>query len=287
MSLEPARPSQPRLDRVHVNGVEIAYRIEGDQSPKRPWLVFSHSLASDHRMWEPQVAAFAHACNVLLYDTRGHGQSSAPAGDYTLEQQADDLKGLLDALQIRRCHFVGLSMGGMIGQTAALRFPLRFASLTLADTTSRYPEAFRSVWEERIASVRGAHGMAAIVPSTLGRWFTPAFHARAPDVVAQVGAQIRATPPAGYIGCVRAIARLNLTERLRNIDCPVLVVVGDDDPSTPPSMSEEIVQAIVGARLVRIAQAAHLANLEQPAAFNRALARFLDSFLAQHQDESP
>jgi 3-oxoadipate enol-lactonase len=263
------------MKRIRVNDIEVAYRIDGDGAPARPWLVFSHSLACDHTMWEPQVTEFARACNVLRYDTRGHGASSAPAGEYTMEQLADDLKGLLDVLKIRRCHFVGLSMGGMIGQMAALRFPVRFASLTLADTTSRYPVEMRGVWDERIAMVKSPQGMSAIVPSTLDRWFTAPFRQRHPEVVSRIAEHIRGTPINGFIGCAHAISRINLTARLQNIACPVLVIVGEDDRGTPPSMAEEIVQAIPGARLERIAEAAHLSNLEQPEKFNAALRGFL------------
>jgi 3-oxoadipate enol-lactonase len=263
------------MKRVRVNDIDIAYQIDGAVDASRPWLVFSHSLACDHTMWEPQVAAFARTFNVLRFDTRGHGASSAPVGEYTLEQLADDLKGLLDALKIERCHFVGLSMGGMIGQVAALRFPLRFASLVLADTTSRYPAEMRGVWDERIAAVRTAQGMSAIVPATLERWFTASFRERRPDVVAGIAERIRATPVAGYVGCAHAISRINLTARLPTIACPVLVIVGEEDRGTPPAMAEEIVQAIAGARLQRIPQAAHLSNLEQPEAFNAALGGFL------------
>jgi 3-oxoadipate enol-lactonase len=263
------------MKRARVNGIDIAYQVDGDGKPSRPWLVFSHSLACDHTMWEPQVAEFSRAYNVLRFDTRGHGASSAPAGEYTLEQLADDVKGLLDTLGIRRCHFVGLSMGGMIGQIAALRFPLRFASLTLADTTSRYPAEMRGVWEERIAAVKTAQGMSAIVPATLERWFTASFRERRPEVVARIAERIRATPVNGYVGCAHAISRINLTARLETIACPVLVIVGEEDRGTPPAMAEEIVRAIPGARLERIAQAAHLSNLEQPEAFNAALRGFL------------
>lgn len=265
------------MERVRVNDIEIAYEITGDRSPTRPWLVFSHSLACDHAMWAPQVAAFSGRCNVLAYDIRGHGASSAPAGDYTLDMLAADVIGLLDALRIRRCHYVGLSLGGMIGQVAALRAPLRFASLTLADTTSRLPPDAEQVWGDRIALVRGPQGMSAVVPSTIERWFTPSFRERSPEVVARIAERIRATPLAGYTGCAHAIARINLTARLESISCPVLVIVGEQDHGTPPAMAEEIVRAIPGARLERIPDAAHLSNLEQPERFNAALRTFLAS----------
>jgi 3-oxoadipate enol-lactonase len=261
------------METIERDGVRIAYRIEGSADTKRPWLVFSHSLACDHSMWDPQMAAFADF-RILRFDTRGHGASAAPAGDYTLELLADDLKALLDALSVTRCHFVGLSMGGMIGQQFALRYPGRFATMTLADTTSRYPAEARAVWDERLALVR-ARGMDAIVPSTLERWFTAAFREREPGTVARIGQLIRSTPVAGYAGCAFGISRINLTSRLGSIDCPALVVVGDSDMGTPRPMSEEIVQALPGSRLHVIGQAAHLSNIEQPAEFNRVLRQFL------------
>jgi 3-oxoadipate enol-lactonase len=261
------------METIERDKVRIAYRIDGSADAARPWLVFSHSLACDHSMWEPQMAAFGDF-RILRFDTRGHGASAAPAGDYTLELLADDLKALLDALSIRSCHFVGLSMGGMIGQQFALRHPGRFASMTLADTTSRYPAEARAVWDERLALVR-SRGMDAIVPSTLERWFTPAFREREPATVAHIGQLIRTTPVAGYAGCAVGISRINLTARLGSIDCPALVVVGDSDMGTPRPMAEEIVRALPGSRLQVIEQAAHLSNVEQPVEFNRVLRQFL------------
>lgn len=256
---------------IVANGTRVAYRVDGADAT-RPWIVFSHSLACDHRMWDPQVAAFRDY-RLLRYDTRGHGASEAPAGDYPLEALADDLKGLLDALGIATCHFVGLSMGGMIGQQFALRYPRRFATLTLADTTSRYPAEAAAVWQQRLALVR-SQGMGAIVPSTLERWFTAGFREAQPEVVARIAAMIRSTPVAGYAGCAFAISHINLTARLPAIDCPTLVVVGDEDFGTPPSMAEEIVQAIPGARL-EVLPAAHLSSIEQADRFNAVLRRFL------------
>lgn len=263
------------MQAIERNGVRIAYQLDGSRDPARPWLVFSHALACDHSMWDAQVPAFADY-RILRFDTRGHGASSVPAGDYTLEMLAEDLKALLDALSITRCHFVGLSMGGAIGQQCVLRYPARFASLTLADTTSRYPAESRAVWEERLALVR-SRGMDAIVPSTMERWFTLAFRMREPEVIAKIAQQMRATPVAGYSGCAHAVSNINLTSRLGDIDCPTLVLVGDSDIGTPRSMAEEIVQAIPGSRLAIIEHAAHLSNVEQPARFNQLLRQFLTS----------
>jgi len=257
---------------IVANGIRIAYRVDDSAAPGRPWIVFSHSLACDHRMWDPQVPAFRDY-RLLRYDTRGHGASEAPAGDYPLEALADDLRGVLDALGIESCHFVGLSMGGMIGQQFALRYPRRFSSLTLADTTSHYPAETATVWEQRLALVR-SQGMGAVVPSTLERWFTAGFRAAQPDEITRIAQMIRSTPVAGYAGCAYAISRINLTARLLGIDCPTLVVVGDEDLGTPVSMAEDIVRAIPGARL-QVLPAAHLSNIEQPDRFNSVLREFL------------
>lgn len=262
------------MQRIHANGIDIAFERHVHANAARPWLVFAHSLASDHTMWRPQLAAFAADFSLLAYDLRGHGGSSAPDGDYPLELLADDLAALLDAQRIARCHFVGLSLGGMVGQMAALRHSGRFASLTLADTTSRQPAGARAVWDERLALVR-AQGMAPLVAPTLERWFTPALRANAPAEVARIGALIAATPVAGYAGCAHAVVNVDLTDRLSGIACPTLVIVGREDAGTPPAMAETIARQIRGARLVVLDHAAHLSNIEQAAAFNAALRAFL------------
>lgn len=258
------------------NGIDLYYEIHGDaQNERLPWLVFSHSLACSVAMWEPQLQAFAGDYRVLAFDTRGHGASDAPAGPYTLEQLADDLNGLLRALNIQTAHFVGLSMGGMIGQVFALAYPKVFRSLTIADSTSRWPAETAALFAERVKAAQ-AKGMDSLVQSTLERWFTPPFHESEPDRVAGIAALIRATPVEGYAGCCDAIPRIDTTARLKDISCPILVIVGKDDPGTPLSMSQAIVANAPGAQLVVLDDAAHLSNIEQPKKFNAALSAFLN-----------
>ncbi len=255
-----------------VNGLDTYYEIHGAEG--RPWLAFSHSLACSTRMWDGQIAAFKDRYRVLVYDTRGHGQTAAPRGQYTLEGLADDLHALLKHLKIEKPHFVGLSMGGMIGQTFALKYPGVLASLTLADTTSRYPAAAAAMWQDRIR-IAEANGMEALVQTTLERWFTPGFREKSKEEVSRVAAQILKTPVPGYVGCCHAIPKIDVTARLQELKLPALVICGEQDPATPPAMARDIAQALPGAKLELIPQAAHLANIEQPEAFNRALAGFL------------
>jgi 3-oxoadipate enol-lactonase len=255
-----------------VNGHEAYYELHGAEG--KPWLVFSHSLACSTRMWDGQIAALKDRFRILAYDTRGHGQSAAPKGAYTLEGLADDLKSLLESLNVKKSHYVGLSMGGMIGQTFALKYPGVFESLVLADTTSRYPAEAAGAWQDRI-KVAETKGMEPLVQPTLERWFTAPFRKSDPKTVEGIATAIRTTPVAGYVGCCHAIPKINLTDRLKEIKVRTLVICGDQDPGTPPAMAREIAANLPGAKLVLIPQAAHLANIEQPAAFNRALAEFL------------
>lgn len=257
--------------KIDANGISINYTIEGEG----PWLAMSHSLACNLHMWDEEAKRLSKRYKVLRYDTRGHGESSAPAGAYTLELLADDLHALLQALGVQSAHFVGLSMGGMIGQTYALKYPGMFKSLALCDTTSSYPAAAAPVWAERIKTVE-TQGTEAVLASTLERWFTAPFRQARPEVVAKVAAMIRSTPVPGFVGCSHAIRKINLTARLAEIRCPSLIIVGKDDPGTPVAMAEEIHRALPGSELVIIPTAAHLSNLEQPDAFNQALAKFLD-----------
>ena len=258
--------------KVKTNGVETHYVIEGEG----PWLVMSHSLACNLSMWDGQAQLLSARYKVLRYDTRGHGASSAPPGPYTLEQLADDTKALFDALGIRRAHWVGLSMGGMIGETFALKYPGVFQSMVLADTTSRRPPNAEQMWGERV-TIAQQQGMSALVETTLARWFTEPYRQARPDVMARIGGDVLNTPVAGFAGCCQAISRIDVLDRLKEIDCPALVIVGEHDHGTPPEMARQIQANLRGSKLVVIPSAAHLSNVEQPEVFNDALVAFLDS----------
>jgi 3-oxoadipate enol-lactonase len=260
--------------KTKANGIEVNYELHGSEGA--PWLVLSHSLACSVRMWDPQIAALKDRYRILAYDTRGHGATEATRGEYTLDLLAEDLFFLLQELKIKSAHYCGLSMGGMIGQTFALKDPGVFRTLTLADTTSRYPAEAWPLWQDRIR-IAETKGMEPLAQPTLERWFTEPFRKSSPGPVETVRELIVSTPVAGYVGCCHAIPKINLTARLKEIRCPILVIVGEQDPGTPPAMAREIHDNAPGSKLVVLPQAAHLANLEQPEGFSRALAKFLSS----------
>jgi 3-oxoadipate enol-lactonase len=257
---------------IRVNGISIHYTLQGDEFA--PVITLSHSLATNLSMWEPQMEALLPSYRVLRYDTRGHGKTEASRGPYSLEMLAEDALELLRALGIEKTIFMGISMGGMIGQMLALIAPEKLSGLILCDTASRIPEEARSVWSDRIEAVQ-KKGMECQVKPTIERWFTPHFRHKRPEVVQRVESMIRATNVDGYIGCAHAIRALDLTEKIGGIRVPTLIVVGEEDPGTPVFASEEIQQRIKGSELVVLESAAHLSNIEQREAFNEALLKFL------------
>ena len=258
--------------KAKTNGIETNYEIHGRQDA--PWLTFSHSLACSLRMWDGQVAEFKDRFRILVYDTRGHGGSEAPKGPYTLDMLAEDLRQLLAELKINRTHYVGLSMGGMIGQVVALTDPGVFDRVVLADTGHTQTPETRKQWEERIQTAT-TQGMQPLVEPTLARWFTEPFRKSNPEVVKKIADLIQGTPVPGYVGCCQAISNLNTTARLKGIKHPVLAIAGEQDAAAPGT--RYIGENVPGAKLVMIPQAAHIANIEQPGAFNRALREFLSS----------
>ena len=259
--------------KIKTNGIEINYEISGNK--QGAWLTLSHSLACNLHMWDDQMTELNQQYQVLRFDTRGHGLSSAPPGDYTLDQMADDVKGLFDALAIKQTHWIGLSMGGMIGQTFALKYPGVFQSLVLADTTSRRPPDAAKMWGDRIAVAR-AKGMAGVLETTLARWFTEPYRNTRNASIARITDQILTTPVDGFCGACIAISKVNTLDRLKEIKCPVLIIVGEEDHGTPPEMARAIHDNLPGSELLVIPSAAHLSNVEQAEVFTRALTGFLE-----------
>lgn len=257
---------------VQANGITINYTLDGPANA--PVVTLSHSLACDITMWDPQMAMLTAKYRVLRFDTRGHGKSSAPAGAYTLGMLAEDARQLLKAVGVQKTHWIGLSMGGMIGQMLALESPDLLASLTICDSSSRVPPEARPVWQERIEMAK-SKGMAALVDSTLGRWFTEPFLKSQPAKIEPIRKLILNTPVDGYCGCGQAISQLDNTDKLPAIKLPTLIVVGRQDVGTPVAASEVMHAKIAGSKLVVLEDASHISNVEQPEAFNKAIGDFL------------
>jgi 3-oxoadipate enol-lactonase len=256
-----------------VGGIQVRYELSGQQN--RPVVMMSHSLSTRLEMWDAQMPALEPHCRVLRYDTRGHGGSDAPAGAYTLEQLADDAVGLMDELGIEKVHWIGISMGGMIGQQLALARPDRLHSLVLSSTAAVMGAEAQPVWQDRIDRARGK-GMEALVAETLERWFSTAFLQRRSPAVEAIEQQIRSTPVEGFIGCSEAIRRLSTLDRLGQIHLPALIIVGEDDPGTPVSASEAIHQRLAGSQLEIIPAVRHLCNIEAQEVFNKLLLAFIN-----------
>ena len=258
---------------VEANGIHMHYETAGPEDA--PVVLFSHSLGSSGVMWDGEFAALQERYRVVRYDTRGHGGTDAPEGAYDLNLLGDDAMALMDALSLGPVHWVGLSMGGMIGQNIALREPGRFLSMSLCDTSAYMPPEARAVWDDRIEAASG-EGMEALAESTMQRWFTPDHLRGDPPEVAPIRQQFLATPVAGFVGCCHALKQLDYIDRLAEVDKPTMIIVGEEDMGTPVAASEAMHAKISGSELVVIPSAAHLANIEQPEAFGQALFGFLD-----------
>jgi 3-oxoadipate enol-lactonase/4-carboxymuconolactone decarboxylase len=253
-----------------VRNTRMFYRLQGNAG--RPVLILSHSIGTDHSMWDLQVADLLPHFQVLRYDTRGHGASDAPAGEYSVEMLGSDILGLADTLGISQFAFCGLSMGGAIGQWVAAHTPERVTHLVLANTSSQFVP--RANWEARIAAVLKG-GMPAIVDVAMPRFFRPETLAKKNPHAASIRSVLLGTDPVGYRGCCAALRDIDHGDLLPKIKAPTLVIVGDHDVSTPWSgHGERLVLGIPGAKVLHLA-AAHLSNIERPRSFTTALLEFL------------
>jgi len=257
--------------RARINGFEMSFDVSGGAD--KPAVVLHHPLATNLSGWDELVAALSPACRVVRFDARGHGASEAPQGPYALETLAADVVGLMDHLQIPRAFYLGLSMGGFIGQYLGLLHAGRFSGLSLVSTSSRIPDEARPLWDERIRNAR-AGGMQTQVESALGRWLAPESR-KNPALVARCARMIEATPVEGYVGWCGAIRGLNVTDRLKAITLPTQVIVGSLDVGTPPAAAQAIHREIKGSEYVEMPGVAHMLHLEAPAEFHKHVLPFV------------
>ena len=259
-----------RIERIEVEpGVHLAVNVPASLS--KPVIVLSNSIGASMGMWDEISDRLFDQVSLVRYDTRGHGKSDVPIGPYSIERLGLDVLGILDALKIQQAVFCGLSLGGVTGMWLGANCGERLAGLVLANTAANFPPA--SMWRDRAAAVR-TNGMSSLVPATLDRWFTKAFRERAPKRIEQMAEMIGAIPSEGYAGCCDVLAVADLRPRLSDVLCPVQVICGVHDPSTPPARGEEIVAGIKGAQMVTL-DAAHISAVEAPDAFAHELTKFM------------
>jgi len=265
---------------AEVNGVSLFYDLAGP--PDAPVIAFSNSLGCSLAMWDGVVPALAGRYRCLRYDMRGHGRSGSADVAITIDDLAADLAGLLDRLAIGSAHIVGLSLGGMTALAFAARYPERVKTVvTMASAAVLLPPDF---WQKRAALVRTS-GPEAVVDTILPRWFTAPFRAAAPEAVDRIRGMFLTVDRAGYARCCEAIAVMDLRDRLAQIAAPALVLVGAEDPVTPPALAEEVRSRIPGAELTVIADAAHLMAVERPDAVAGHLAAFIDRHEGRRADD--
>lgn len=252
------------------DNARIAYRLDGPT--EAPLLVLSNSIGTDLHMWDGQVAALSEHFRVLRYDARGHGASSVPPGPYPLARLAEDVIELLDSLQVQRAHFLGLSLGGFVGQWLALHAAQRIGRLVLANTSAWLGP--QEQWDARIAQVLEAEDMQGTAATFLGNWF-PADWLEPPwPEVQPLRATLLATNRHGLAGSFAAVQETDFRRALRDVRVPTLVIAGQFDTVTAASHSELIAHAIPAARLVTL-PAVHLSNIEFPREFDGAVLDFL------------
>ncbi|MDP2955313.1 MAG: alpha/beta fold hydrolase [Longimicrobiales bacterium] len=257
---------------VTVNGTEVYYEEAGRGFP----LLFLHGLIFDMRIWSSQVAALSAKYRCVSIDLRGHGQSAAPDGEYTLEVMAEDVYQVMRHLGLGQAHVAGLSMGGMVAMRLALAHPEVVRSLLLLDTDAGPEEAQRAPRYEAMAQMARDQGPEAVMEAVLSLFFSQGFIRGRPQELQRFREQFLDINRDGIYGATLGVTRRrDITDEIKGIRVPTLVIVGDEDIATTPEKAEAIHQGIAGSRLERIAGAGHMTPLEQPERVNALLGEFL------------
>lgn len=260
---------------MEINGVSIHYETEV-QNNNAPWITFSHALANNLTVWDDTVAALKADYRILRYDQRGHGKTQAVQGPYDFPMLMQDVIGLWDALGIEKSHWVGLSIGGMIGYGLAISAPGRLHSLSACDSRPDAPPDYAAYFQSRIDKAR-EKGMEGVVESTVERWFTPETVAKNPPALDKVRQMIRSTSPIGHEGCCKALQTLAFGARLHEIRVPTLIVGGAKDKGAPPEILAEAAAKIRGARHAVVPDAGHIVAIENSPGFVGELKAFLST----------
>ncbi|MFN3072598.1 3-oxoadipate enol-lactonase [Acinetobacter sp. TY2] len=253
------------------NDAQINYQTFGEAN--KPAIIFSNSLGTNFSMWQAQIDAFKNDFFVICYDTRGHGQSSAPQGPYTIDQLGQDVINLLDHLNVEKTTFCGISMGGLTGQWLAINYSARFNHVIVCNTAAKIGQ--EQAWKDRATLVR-EQGLQPIASTAASRWFTEHFIQRNTAIVTSLSNDLGASSAEGYASCCEALAKADLREQLKKIQVPVLIIAGAQDPVTTVADGQFMAEHIVGSQLFTI-DASHISNIEQPEVFSKAVQKFIAS----------
>jgi 3-oxoadipate enol-lactonase len=254
---------------IDADGCPLHVEVEGPEDA--PALMLSNSLGTTLHMWEQQMPAFAAKYRVVRYDRRGHGQSGVTPGPYSMARFGKDAIAIMDALKLEKVHWLGLSMGGMVGQWLGANAPDRIGKLILSNTTSHYAD--KAPWDTRIKTIR-EKGLASLADAVMTIWFTERFRKSNPADVDRLRSMLVATSPDGYIACCEAIRDMDLRDGLPSIKAETMVIAGEHDPSTNIGAGEYIRSRIPGASMI-VLDAAHISNVEQPEAYAQEVLAFL------------
>jgi len=261
--------------RARINDINMNYTISGKTDG--PPVILHHPLATELSIWNELTAALEPNYRVIRFDARGHGQTDATPGPYDMSSLARDVIGLMDHLGLGKSRYLGLSMGGFVGQVLGYEHPGRFHSLVLVSTSSDMTPA-RAVWEDRVRTVVKDGMGKAIVDGSMQRWVAPEALASKPQLVARLSKMVADTPPAGFIGWCQAIMQFNITHRLKEIHLPVRIVAGAVDPATTPAMMQVMHKEIQGSEYAEVPGTAHMLHVEEPAKFHAEVLPFLAKY---------
>jgi 3-oxoadipate enol-lactonase len=258
------------MDMITLGDVTLHYRIEGDAGGLP--IVFANSLGTDFRLWDKIIPLLPGGLKILRFDKRGHGLSSCPDGDYVIGDLIADTAVLLQALEIKDCLFVGLSIGGLIAQGLAAQHPELVRAMVISNTAARIGTT--EMWQQRIDSLH-AGGIEALADNIMQRWFANDFRQHSARELLAWRNMLTRTPLQGYIGCCAAIAACDFEQSNAELTLPTLVIAGEEDGSTPPELVRATAAMIKDSRFELIANAAHLPCVEQPEKYARLIADFI------------
>jgi 3-oxoadipate enol-lactonase len=269
-----AMPQPSHSSPVALQTARGAFRVTLDGDAAAPALILSNSLGTTLEMWDPQVAAFSERHRLIRYDARGHGGSPVTPGPYSFADLGQDVLAVLDALDIERAAFCGISMGGHTGLWLGIHAGTRFNAIAVCNSAAKI--GMPQGWNERAAMVRegGQAAMQALAESSPGRWFSADFVNAQPAAVQRAQAWIAGIAPEGYAACCDALATSDLRDDLGRIASPTLLLAGAYDPVTTVADAQAMQAGIPGAQLA-VVPASHLSNLEAPRAFDQAVLHFL------------